>query len=262
MYYFSYATTEGIVKKINQDALMIKTARYGSNHILMSAVCDGMGGLSGGETASSFVITGVSDWFESTYPSLLREESNILKIRQSLDELLHILNDDINKSCAKGSPMGTTFTGILIDPALNIMLAAHVGDTRLYKIYSDRLEIVTSDHSVVAEEVRRGVISAEQAMNDTRQNQITNCIGAGEKNRVYDYIMQPPEKDCLYMLCSDGFRKMVTEEELIKYLSPDVNNDNLSIGKNLEFLVNLNMQRMENDNITALAVKYTGVNEN
>ena len=262
MYYFSYVTTEGIVKDINQDALMMKVASYKNSEIFIGAVCDGMGGLSGGETASSFVISGVSEWFESEYPDLLYSDSNILNIRKSFDELLHILNDDINNNSYDGKFMGTTFTGILINPLINNVLVAHVGDTRLYKVYSDRLEIVTADHSVVAEEVRRGILSAEEARYDSRQNQITNCIGAGEKNRVYDYIMQCPERECIYVICSDGFRKMISEEEILQYLSPDKNSDDISLHNNLEFLMKLNMQRMENDNITALAVRYTGVNEN
>ena len=258
MYCFSYVTTKGIVRDVNQDALMIKIASYREKEILVSAVCDGMGGIAGGEIASSFVITGVSEWFESQYPVLLCGNESILDIRRSLDELLHTLNDNINSNIGNKPKMGTTFTGMIIDPVLDKVLISHVGDTRLYKIYADRLEIVTTDHSVVAEEVRRGLLTPEEAAKDTRQNQITNCIGAGEKNRIYDYIIQSPETDCVYMLCSDGFRKFISENEIIEYLSPVKNIDNNSLHSNLEYLMNLNMERKESDNITAVAVKYKG----
>lgn len=256
MYNYSYVTTEGTVKKINQDALMIKTARCKDNEILFAAVCDGIGGLSGGEDASSYVIKEVSGWFERTYPCLIREQKNVLEIRQSLDDFLHLINDNINRACVNGRNMGTTFTSVLIDPRLDIVLVAHVGDTRLYKIYDDKSVVVTSDHSVVAEEVRRGIITEQEARFDKRQNQITNCIGAGETGRMYDFIIQKPEADCVYMLCSDGFRKMITDEEINEYLSPLANPDNDSINKNLTYLLGLNMQREEEDNITALAVRY------
>ena len=59
MFIYSYVTTEGIVKKVNQDALMIKVARLHGKEILFAAVCDGIGGLSGGEDASSCVIKSV-----------------------------------------------------------------------------------------------------------------------------------------------------------------------------------------------------------
>ncbi len=257
MYNFSYVTTEGIVKTVNQDALMIKIAKYKNHEILFSAVCDGMGGLYGGEKASSFVISGISEWFEREYPAIIRSGGSVLEIRQSLDECLHRLNDDIIDNTETGKAMGTTLTSLLIDPVLNITLTAHVGDTRLYKIFADRLEVVTMDHSVVAEEVRRGIISEEQARRDKRQNQITNCIGVASKNRIYDFIIQQPETDCVYMICSDGFRKMITEDEISIYLSPDINIDNSSLKSNLEHLLGLNIQRRESDNITALALKYT-----
>ena len=153
--------------------------------------------------------------------------------------------------------MGTTFTGLLIDPFLDSVMVAHVGDTRLYKIYEDRAEAVTSDHSVVAEEVRRGIISEESARFDSRQNQITNCIGAGETGRMYDYLMLKPETDCMYMLCSDGFRKMVTDDEIRQRLVPSGNPDSATIKANLDYLLDLNMKRNEGDNITALAIRYS-----
>ena len=257
MYIYSYATTAGIVKKINQDALMIKIAEYKGNEILFAAVCDGIGGLSGGEHASSFVISRTSAWFEKDYPELLRKGKGILDARKSLDSHLHDLNDIINAYSEKNEDTGTTFTALLIDPALDAVMVSHVGDTRLYKIYEDRIVAVTSDHSIVAEEVRRGLISEEDARFDSRQNQITNCIGAGETDRMYDFMIQKPEEECLYMLCSDGFRKMVSDEEIRKRLVPSENTSADILKKNLEYLMQLNMKRKEKDNITAVAVRYS-----
>lgn len=256
MYIYSYITTAGLVRKVNQDALLIKTAAYKGREILYAAVSDGIGGYAGGETASSFVTEGVSRWFERDYPALLREEKGVLSVRQSLDDMLHALNDDLNDSCTGGSKMGTTHTSMLIDPGLDIMLTAHVGDTRLYKIYEDRAEIVTSDHSVVAEEVRRGIITEESAKHDKRQNQITNCIGAGEKNRIYDFIIEKPDTECVYLLCSDGFRKMPETSELIAALAPSANNDPDSMNRNLKQILDIDYKRKENDNITAVAIRY------
>ncbi|MBQ9894469.1 MAG: serine/threonine-protein phosphatase [Ruminococcus sp.] len=258
MFIYSYVTTEGIVKKVNQDALMIKTARLHGKEILFAAVCDGIGGLSGGEDASSCVIKAVSDWFETECAELIKNDSDILEIRTSLDERLHKINDAINDECARGREMGTTFTSLLIDMIHNSVLVAHVGDTRLYRIYDKKLEIITSDHSIVAEEVRRGIISAESARFDKRQNQITNCIGAGETGRMYDFAIQSPEQNCVYMLCSDGFRKMVSPEELHQALMPSANPDQNALHSSLDHLLSLNIDRKESDNITALAVILKG----
>ena len=104
-------------------------------------------------------------------------------------------------------------------------------------------------------------MSEETARFDKRQNQITNCIGAGETGRVYDYMIQRPETDCLYMICSDGFRKMVSDEEIKQRLLPSANNDRETLKSNLEYLMKLNMERNESDNITALAVRYAAEGE-
>ena len=191
------------------------------------------------------------------YPELLRQNCGILEARESLDRCLHRINDRINAHSDNSGSMGTTFTSVLIDPRTDAVMAAHVGDTRLYKIYEDRIITVTSDHSIVAEEVRRGLISEEDARFDPRQNQITNCIGAGETGRMYDFILQKPEEDCLYMICSDGFRKMVSSKEIHKRLLPSANTDKDKLKSNLEFLMKLNMKRRETDNISALAVRYS-----
>lgn len=255
MFKYSYFTTEG-VKKINQDALLIKRAAFRGEEILFAVVCDGIGGLTGGENASSFVISGVSAWFENDYAALIKSGKSILDVRSSLDACLHRLNDDINSAAEDGMDMGTTYTSILIDPVMNKLLVAHVGDTRLYKLTDTAAEVITSDHSVVADEVRRGIITEEQAKFDSRQNQITNCIGAGETDRMYDYIVLEPETDCTYMLCSDGFRKMISKEEMYTRLGPSAAVDDKAIRENLSELVSLDLERNENDNITALAVRY------
>ena len=257
MFEYSYATTEGAVRKVNQDALMIKTARYKGREILFAAVCDGIGGLADGEKASSCVIGSVSDWFENVYPSLLRSGSGALDIRSSLDKRLHSINNDINKERVNGKVMGTTFTSLLIDTYLDTAMIAHVGDTRLYKIYDHTAEVVTMDHSVVGEEIRRGIITEESARFDKRQNQITNCIGAGARDRMYDYMLHKPETECVYLICSDGFRRQITKEEICGIMSPSRADDSEKMKAGLEYLMRLDIERSEEDNITALAVRYS-----
>lgn len=258
MFIYSYISTEGVVKKVNQDALLIKIAEFRKKEILFAAVCDGIGGLEGGEDASSCVIKVVSDWFETDYADLLKNGNSTLHVRTSLDDILHKVNDAINVECEKGRAMGTTFTSMLIDNYNNTLIVAHAGDTRLYKIHDSDIEVITADHSVVAEEVRRGLISEESARFDKRQNQITNCIGANTSGKLYDFIIQKPETDCVYMLCTDGFRKMVSSKEIHQKMLPSSNQDGDALKSSLQYLLNLNIERKESDNITALAVILKG----
>ena len=255
-YIFSYVTTEGAVREVNQDSLFITTAEYKGEEIFFAAVCDGVGGLAGGEKASAFVCRRMNDWFASGFAELLRSDAKILKIRQSMDDRLHELNTRINVYAERtGSDMATTYTSILIIPRFGKMLTAHVGDSRLYRITDKEITVLTADHSVVGQEVRSGIITAEMAGRDPRQNQLTNCIGAGLEDTAYDYSISGYSADECYMLCSDGFRKKVSEAELKEALCPSANNDEKAISGNLKMLTNKAIRYGERDNITAVMVK-------
>ncbi|WP_297957270.1 PP2C family serine/threonine-protein phosphatase [uncultured Ruminococcus sp.] len=255
-YMFSYVSTEGAVRKVNQDSLFAAEAEFRGENIFFAAVCDGVGGLSSGEKASGFVCKRINEWFAEDFADLMRRSAPVLKIRESLDDRLHQLNDSINAYAEKhASDMATTFTGILIIPQLKRFLTAHVGDSRLYKITDDEIKILTSDHSVVGQDVRNGVITAEMAEKDPRQNQLTNCIGAGLDDTSYDYsIGKYAEGDC-YMLCTDGFRKKITSEDIHFLLKPSSNEDERIMSAHLEKLKNKVIKGGEKDNITALMVK-------
>ncbi len=252
----AYYTDEGPVKNVNQDSLCIKAAVLNGDNIILAAVCDGMGGLSDGETASAYIISGISKWFEGTLPDMLRNKVGILDIRQSMDRHLHQLNNKLNSySSVSGKIMGTTMTAVLIIQSSGKMITAHVGDSRLYKIKDDSTEVITTDHSVIYEEMRRGKLTEEDALNGNRQNQLTKCMGAGLKNVSYDYIISPYETNCVYMLCTDGFIKKITKDEISDRLKPSVIINDITAHGNLKSLTELSLTRNETDNITALLIK-------
>lgn len=255
-YIFSFVTTEGAVRKINQDSLFINTAEYDGEEIFFAAVCDGVGGLSGGEKASAYVCKRMSEWFASDFAELMRNSASILKIREAMDDRLHELNSRINDYAASHSTdIATTFTSVLIIPQLKHMLIAHVGDSRLYRITDESTDILTSDHSVVGQEVRSSIITEEMAEKDPRQNQLTNCIGAGLEDTSYDFSISDYSEGECYMLCSDGFRKKISSDDIRKTLCPSANKDEKAMTASLEKLKNKVIECGEKDNITALMVK-------
>ncbi|MDO5559694.1 MAG: serine/threonine-protein phosphatase [Oscillospiraceae bacterium] len=255
-YITAYSTDEGIAKQINQDALCIKTASFRSEQIIMAAVCDGMGGLSDGETASAYIIDCLSRWFETSFADLMKSGAKLLDIRQNLDKYLHSNNDKLNDYAQTNNKiLGTTMTAVFIIPTLGKMLAAHVGDSRLYRITDSGISLLTADHSVVGDEIRKGNLTEEMAGSDSRQNQLTKCMGAGLANVSYDYLISEYETQCCYMLCSDGFRKKITSDELFTSLRPDKITSDSDATQILESLTQLNMSRNETDNITALLIK-------
>lgn len=259
MFQYSYVTTKGR-RNANQDALLIQTAQFQEREIFFAAVCDGMGGLSCGEHASSYTISEAASWFAGQFAQFVKADAGVLEIRSSLDDLLHRINDDLNLAGKQLGDLGTTFTSMLLDPLKNYLLVAHVGDTRLYRLSGSEAEVLTVDHSVIAEELHRGILTAESARTDSRQNQITNCIGAGLVERAYDYSILEPKDGCIYLLCSDGFRKLISEDEIRQVLAPSANADADALHHSLSYLTELNLSRQESDNITSAAVKFTKEN--
>jgi len=133
------------------------------------------------------------------------------------------------------------------------MMIANVGDTRAYSI-NDKLTILTEDHSVVAREVKRGNITSEQAKTDPRRNVLLQCIGA---SKIVDpeFLFCVPAHTTTYMLCSDGFRHVINENEIYNSFNPNNLMTEEIMEKNAKELVELDMQRGETDNITVLLIK-------
>lgn len=251
-----YFTDKGTVKKINQDSLCILSAVYNSCQMTMAVICDGLGGLSEGEKASAYTVNSLSLWFENTLPELIKKNTGVLDLRKTLDNELHRLHNNLNRySDVTGNILGTTMTAFLTVSSSSKAISAHIGDTRLYRIYNDRITLSTNDHSVLSEEIRNGKLTEEEAENDPRQNQLTKCMGGGLKNISFDYGILPLEENCTYLLCSDGFRKKLSAEELSSGLRPSVIMSNDDAENKLRILTETCMSRGETDNISALILK-------
>jgi len=221
----------------------------------MAAVCDGMGGLSEGEKASSYIVNKMSEWFSGSFAAMIKKKVSILDIRKDLDDYLHMINDRLNRYSAKKKVMlGTTLTAVIIMENENKTLTAHVGDTRAYRITDDEISTITHDHSVVGEEVIEGILTEESANNDDRQNQLTKCIGAEFDDISYDYLIQENEK-CCYLLCSDGFRKKISSSEIHEKIRPSMIRTQEDADRILRELTDLNIKREETDNITSLIIR-------
>lgn len=252
MRYVATADTDrGIKKDTNQDSLLIKHALTDVGEVLLAIVCDGMGGLSKGELASATVIRAFSKWFDKELPFELENvDMQVIGAKWSL--LLKELNVQIAEY-SKGNGIngvGTTFSGILfIDDKFVI---GHVGDTRIYRIGS-ALTQLTTDQTFVAREISRGTLTPEQAKMDKRRNLLLQCIGASKV--VEPQIICGSVKKGAYMLCSDGFRHKISEEEIYESLNPInlINKD--SMHSNAKYLIEQVKSREEKDNISVIVIK-------
>lgn len=252
--FYAHHTDIGIKKKTNQDSLLIKEAETEKGKILFMAICDGMGGLAKGEVASAAVIHTLDQWFESELPYILSDQNPKEQIKQCWDDIIQKKNLDItNYGVRKGIQLGTTVTAMLLLED-GEYIVCHVGDTRLYRITDQTIDILTTDQTFVAREIREGRMTPEQAKEDPRRNTLLQCVGASPNVEI-DFIEGQAQKDDIYMLCCDGFRHVLTEDEIRVNLSPSVCTDAEVARNQLVYLIEINKQRKEEDNITALLAK-------
>lgn len=246
-------TDVGIKKATNQDSICLKIAETPVGKVVLAVICDGMGGLSKGELASTTVINAFSNWFEHKLPDQLVEEDFNRNIQSCWDQMLKEMNERIGAYGRKERiQLGTTVTALLLIDT-KFMLIGHVGDSRVYRL-NDGIQVLTEDQTVVGRELKNGNITPEQAKVDPRRNVLLQCIGASKVVEP-DYISDQPKIGEVYVLCSDGFRHMISEQEIYDAFSPEKMIDEKYMQEKAIEMVELNKQRQETDNISVVLIK-------
>ena len=190
-----WRTDVGKVRKINQDSVIIGNG--------LAGVADGMGGHNGGEIASAGLRDG-----------LLRETEGKTPGTECLREAIEKINLElwnIQEQDASLTGMGTTLT--VLWPAQSEMIIAQVGDSRAYLLRDGILRQVTSDHSMVADMVRRGIISEDQAASHPMRNFITRAVGT-EDTIEADITIVARQAGDRWLVCSDGLYSQMSKKEL------------------------------------------------
>lgn len=253
MNYLAVAKTDvGIVKQKNQDSLTVKKANINGEPVVFAVLCDGMGGLEQGEVASATVIRRFENWFVSDFPRLLTEGFSHQLLREQWEDLIAKLNDKIQAYGKQNRiRLGTTITTLLLYDGCYYI--SHVGDSRAYEI-GEELKILTQDQTVVAMEIKKGLLTEEQAKTDPRRSILLQCVGASDVV-LPDFYMGEIKEDAVYMLCSDGFRHEITPSEIQSCFSPSVIQTKEEMEYYAQYLIDLNKSRKERDNITVVLVR-------
>ena len=216
---------------------------------------DGMGGEAHGEIASAMAV-------ETVVKHCLDLEANpAAKIMgpaqpnwsartKRLSTAIHLANRNIFKSAEQNVDqrgMGATLTAVWIDGAK--LSIAHVGDSRAYLLRGGSLLQLTRDHSLVAEQVRRGILTSAEAEESDMQSVLLRALGAQAEIEVdvEEHTLFP--RDVL-LLCSDGLTRMVTDPEIAGTLQAETNPDRAA-----ENLVALANERGGPDNITVVIAR-------
>lgn len=239
----SYGTDVGIVRSNNQDSLY---THMFSKTCGLFIVADGMGGHRGGKTASSIAIETVSEIIKNGFDKKLSSEDIRLLMTHAVKEANKII---FEKSCADEelSGMGTTIVVMLV--INKTLYTVSVGDSRVYVCTKERLFRITTDHSLVANLVSKGIITEEEAKVHPHRNVITRAVGTDTDIEV-DYFETPINKNDILVACSDGLHNLVSDDEITKAtLTYD---DELS-----SKLISMANERGGNDNVTVITVKIS-----
>jgi protein phosphatase len=242
-------TDVGRVRTNNEDCFCIVTA------LNLFVLSDGMGGEAHGEIASALAVeTVVKHCLDSeTNPAarvLGQTQPGWSANTKRLSTALHLANKNIFKSAEEHPDqhgMGATLTAAWISGAK--LSIAHVGDSRAYLLRGGTLLQLTRDHSLVAEQVRRGMLTVAEAEESDMQSVLLRALGAQPEIEVdaEEHMLFP--RDVL-ILCSDGLTRMVPEPEIAGVLQAETSPTRAS-----EELISLANERGGPDNITVVVVR-------
>lgn len=248
---YSCQTDIGTTRTVNQDSLLVKYACIENRNVLLSAVCDGVGGLSQGEAVSRKTAELLDSWFNYELPQIMREGMRDDLILYRCRELISDINKEVYYwNQRRGESGGTTLSMFLAWDYH--YLIGHVGDSRIFEIGRDSRQL-TKDHSWVALQVDMGYMTEEEAEADSRQNVILRCIGTAPEVEA-DFIRGEIHSPAVYVLCTDGFwhHNPLKELELCFPMDAMVYEEQLK--QILYGRINRVKECGETDNITAVAI--------
>lgn len=243
----------GLRKVTNQDSLLIRNAIHPEiGPFIFAVICDGLGGLEKGELASATVIKNMKKWYNERLVNHIKKDGvDYQWLKADLEELIQEQNDKIRfYGIENGIQLGTTVTALLIIRHEYYIL--HIGDCRIYEL-TPQIHQITIDQTIVEWRIQQGLLTREASEQSLGNNILLQCVGAFE-TVVPEFYRGSIDGSGGYLLCSDGFRHKVTPTELEKAFKDCGRLSKEILNQQLKYLVALNKERMELDNITAAVI--------
>jgi protein phosphatase len=242
-------TDLGLKRELNEDSFLA------DSNISLYIVADGMGGHAGGNIASKMSVNVIrkrvraarkagvlfsKDAVENESPAILK------MLEESIKEASAKIFDKSDKQ-PELAGMGTTVTLMLTHGKRAYV--AHVGDSRLYRLRSSKLEQLTEDHSLVNEQVKAGFITSEEAQHSRFRNIITRSVGFESEVTAdtLSLVMKPAD---VFLICSDGLTGMVEDDEIQETIKK------ARLSQAPARLVDLANRAGGEDNVTVVVMRY------
>jgi serine/threonine protein phosphatase PrpC len=242
-------TDVGVVRTNNEDNFGFDV-RHG-----IFVVCDGMGGQAAGELASKIAVDTVLGYFRrdplhTASPVLGRKFEGVSERATGLANAIQLANQAIQEAAlhnVEHAGMGSTIVAVRSEG--NLFSIANVGDSRIYLVREGGIQQLTRDHSLVMEQVRRGLLTLEEAENSKMQNVIVRALGSDES-------VEPDLEDHEFalgdvlLLCSDGMSRYVKEGTMVEVIGR-----NVALEQACEELIQAAKSAGSDDNVTCLLMR-------
>lgn len=232
----AFLSDVGRVRDHNEDAGAVIVPEEGADLGFDAAlvVCDGVGGFARGEVASQKTVDQVRRVLSSRTTT---------SVGDRLQAAASAADAEIRAFAAReldGALMGTTFVAAVVRG--HTATIAHAGDSRAYLLRRREISALTADHSVVAEQVKAGLILTSEARRHPLRNRITRAVGIGDPVRL-DVSEVPLQRGDVLLLCSDGLHGLVEDREIAAELGKDLE-------RSARALIDLANARGGTDNVT------------
>lgn len=242
-------TDKGRTRKNNEDSFLV------DDGLRLYAVADGIGGHQGGEVASRMAVETLREMMKDY--AARKGKTPAYGLSAGIDPAVSALSYAFKLANTKlretgwrdprFSGMGTTMTAVLLKGTTAHL--AHIGDSRAYLLRAGGLDQLSEDHGVVAEQVRSGLISPEQARRSPYRHLITRAIGI-DPELLLDHRAVDMKKNDTLLLCTDGLTEMVEDPEITRIVS-----NAASPAAAAEKLIAAANDRGGVDNITVVVIK-------
>ncbi len=216
-------------------------------------VADGMGGHAAGEVASREAVDTVLAMVRRDAPTLRaidageRTEDNLRRAQRAVEAAMQAATYMVF-ALAETDPdqrgMGTTLSTLLV--AGNVGITGQVGDSRIYRVRSGEVTRLTEDHTLVAWQIKQGIISPQEAERSPHRNVITRAVGSRDYVQVDTHVfdLEPGDR---FLLCSDGLHGYLLDHEIPPFLEQ-------APATAVQQMIALANSRGGRDNITAIVV--------